>query len=113
VSTRHDRDLGFFIWAAPGFLVVFGFITGFSIGMPFLLAGFGLFGYLLARGPTWPADLGLIAGVGIGSLSFAAIALVGGGYSASPWLEVGLVLVGASSGLFWWLRCRNPAVPAG
>ena len=113
MGARHDRDLGFFIWAVPGFLVVFGVIAMFSIGLPFLLAGFALFGYLLARGPTWPADLGLIAGVGIGSLTFAAIALIGGGYSATPWLEVGLVLVGVSSGLFWWLRCRSRARSTG
>jgi hypothetical protein len=106
----HERDFGFFIWAIPGFLLVFGFYSGFTIGIPFLILGLGLFAYLLSRGPVWPADLGLLAGLGLGSLSFAAIAIGSGDYPVSPWLEIGLGLVGLSGAAFWWLRCR-PAQP--
>jgi hypothetical protein len=106
VERKHDRDFGFFVWAVPGFLVVFGFYTGFSIGIPFLVLGLLLFAYLHARGPVWPADLGLLAGLGIGSLSFAGIALTSGEYSVSPWFEIGLGLTAGSAAAFWWLRCR-------
>ena len=107
VEARHERDYGFFLWAVPGFLLVFGFYAGFSIGMPFFVLGLALLAYLLFRGPIWPADLGLLAGLGLGSLSFAGIALTSGGdYPVSPWLEIGLGLVCLSAAAFWWLRCR-------
>jgi hypothetical protein len=106
VSKRREHDFGFFVWAIPGFLVVFGFVTGFTIGLPFLGAGLALFLYLTWWGPTWPADLGLIAGVGAASFVFGCIALISGSYSPAPWLQIGLALVGASGALFWWLRCR-------
>jgi len=107
MRSRHERDLGFFLWAAPGFLWVFGFYTGFTIGMPILALGVGLFAFLYVRGPAWPADLGLLAGLGLGSLSFAGIALTSGGdYPVSPWLEIGFGLVFVSAATFWWLRCR-------
>src|SRR4051812_18454616 len=66
----HHRDFGFFVWMLPIFLFVFGFISHFSIGLPFLLAGIVLFGSLPLRGPVWPADLGLLAGLGAGLLLF-------------------------------------------
>lgn len=103
---QHDRDFGFFIWAIPGFLLVFGSYSGFTIGIPFIAIGLVLFGYLWGRGSEWPADLGFLAGLGLGSLSFAAIAVGSGDYPVSPWLEIGLALVGLSSAAFWWLRCR-------
>jgi len=110
LAPKHDRDFGFFVWAVPGFLLVFGFYAGFSIGMPFFALGLGLLAYLSFRGPVWPADLGLLAGLGLGSLSFAGIALTGGDYPVSPWLEVGLALVLTSAAAFWWLRCRPSQV---
>jgi hypothetical protein len=107
VQPRHERDFGFFIWAIPGFLLVFGFYTGFTIGMPIIALGLAMFAYLYLRGPAWPADLGLVAGLGLGSLSFAGFAVASNGdYPVSPWLEIGLGLVCLSAVTFWWLRCR-------
>jgi hypothetical protein len=107
MAQRHERDFGFFVWTIPSFLLVFGFYTGFSIGMPIMAAGVILLFIMILRGPVWPADLGLIAGLGLGSLSFAAIAATSGGdYPVSPWLEIGLGLVSVSAAVFWWLRYR-------
>ncbi len=106
-STR-DHDFGFFIWSAAGFLLAFGAVT--SIGLPFLIFGLVLFVVLLFKGPAWPADLGLLAGVGAVCLVIATINAVSGDLSPTVWLTVGISLVGSSAGLFWWLRCRpNPA----
>jgi hypothetical protein len=70
--------LGFFYWAGVGFLVVFGFITGFSIGLPILALGAVLFVVMLRRGPGWPADLGLLAGAGLVCLVIAMINVISG-----------------------------------
>lgn len=58
------RRRGAWYWVVAGVLVVFGFITGFSIGLPFLLLGYVLF----ALGPVrdkrwvfWPVCAGVIA----------------------------------------------------
>lgn len=102
----HRRDLGFFLWMLPSFLFVFGFITGFSIGMPFLLAGVLLFGYLYRRGPEWPADLGLVAGLGCGLLLFW---LLPTDFVQAPFIVAGFSLIVAGSLLYWYLRCRPAA----
>ena len=103
---RHgEHDLGFFVWAVPGFLLTFGVIGALTIGPPFFLLGAALLFYLWARGPGWPADLGLIAGVGAGALLLASFQATGGD-SPTPWIEIGVGLVAASAGAFWWLRCR-------
>jgi hypothetical protein len=106
----HDRDWGFFKWFAAGFLLVFGFIAQFSIGLPFMLVGIYLFIRLSwLQGPVWPADLGLVAGAGAVCLLIAAINLKSGHLSPTVWAGVGFALVAAGVGSFWWLRCR-PAV---
>ncbi len=58
------RRGGAWYWVVAGVLIVFGFITGFSIGLPFLLLGYAL----LALGPWrdkrrvfWPVLTGVIA----------------------------------------------------
>ena len=51
-------------WVVAGALTVFGFITGLSIGQPFLLLGLVLFGLGPVRHRTlafWPPVLGVIA----------------------------------------------------
>ena len=111
MSKPRGHDFGFFVWAADGFLIVFGSVAGFSIGLPFLALGLVLFVYLLMRGPTWPYDLGLLAGIGSASLLFGGIAALSGDYSPTPWAQIGLALVGVSAGVFWWLRCR-PVQPS-
>lgn len=108
----HHRDWGFFQWAVVGFLVVFGFITGFSIGLPFLALGLVLLVVILIRGPGWPADLGLLAGAGIVCLVIALINVISGSLSPTVWATVGATLALGSSGVFWWLRCR-PGVRKG
>jgi hypothetical protein len=106
MAQTHHRDWGFFLWAVVGFLVVFGFITGFSIGLPFLALGVALFAAMLLRGPAWPADLGVLAGAGIVCLVIALINVISGSLSPTVWAAVGAVLTTSSSGVFWWLRCR-------
>jgi hypothetical protein len=103
---RRDHDWGFFQWFAVGFLIVFGFITGFSIGLPFLLAGVFLFAVLAARGPARPAPLGLAAGAGAVCLVIASINAISGELSPAVWASVGAVLTAGPSFLFWWVRCR-------
>jgi hypothetical protein len=103
---RREHDWGFFQWFAVGFLVVFGFITGFSIGIPFLLAGVYLLCWLTLRGPRWPAELGLFAGAGAVCLLIAAINVIGGGLDPTIWATAGLALSSSSTFLFWSLRCR-------
>ncbi|MFN8112793.1 MAG: hypothetical protein U0R51_06290 [Solirubrobacterales bacterium] len=102
-SEQHRGDAGFFVWMLPSFLLVFGFIAQFSIGLPFFLAGILLFAYLYARGPAWPADLGLAAGLGLGLLLFW---LLPTDFDPVPLVAIGVALIGFSSALFWHLRCR-------
>jgi hypothetical protein len=109
MGNPHDRDWGFFKWFAAGFLVVFGFLTGFTIGLPFLVLGLVLFARFGLRGPEWPADLGLLAGAGAVCLVIATINLLSGDLSPTVWAGVGFALLGGSTAGFWWLRCR-PAV---
>jgi len=103
---RRDHDWGFFQWFAVGFLIVFGFITGFSIGLPFLFAGVFLLAQLMLREPAWPAPLGLAAGAGAVCLVIASINAISGELSPTIWASVGTVLIAGPTFLFWWLRCR-------
>jgi hypothetical protein len=110
VSESGSHDWGFFYWAAVGVLLVFGFLTGFSIGLPFLLLGIVLFVRGLSHGPVWPADLGLLTGAGAVCMSFALLFAVTDTYSALVWAAVGVALTASSSYAFWLLRCRTRAV---
>jgi hypothetical protein len=103
---RRDHDWGFFQWFGVGFLVVFGFIAGFSIGLPFFWAGLVLFGFMLSRGSPWPADLGLLAGAGAVCLVIGAITAIDGDLSPAVWLTVGVTLTTWPTFFFWYLRCR-------
>lgn len=105
---RDAHDFGFFVWTIPGGLLSFGAVAALSIGAPFFLLGAALLAYLLVRGPTWPADLGLITGAGITFVAVAALA--GPGDGGGTWLAIGLGLIAAGAVPFWWLRCR-PRTP--
>jgi hypothetical protein len=101
----HDRDWGFFKWAAAGFLAVLGFVTSF--GWPVLIGGIVLFIHLSRRPDTvWPADLGLLAGAGLVCLLIAGLNVASGDLSPTIWAAVGGALTGGSTFAFWWLRCR-------
>lgn len=102
-DVQHHRDWGFFYWAAVGFLLSFGLLAILSIGFPFFVLGFLLLLVGTWRGPHWPADLGLPAGIGVTCLVIAAI----GSLPPTIWALVGAVLTTVSAGSFWWLRCRN------
>lgn len=106
VEAARSHDFGFFIWSAVGFMLAFGLVAAASIGLPFLLVGLALFVALQVRGPVWPADLGLLAGIGSVCLVVAAINAATGDLSPTVWLLVGIALIGLSSSVFWWLRCR-------
>ena len=106
MKTQRDHDFGFAIWSAVGFLLAFGLVAAASVGLPFLLVGLVLLIALQIRGPVWPADLGLIAGIGSVCLVVAAINASSGDLSPAVWLTVGIALTGLSSGVFWWIRCR-------
>ncbi|HSI80135.1 MAG TPA: hypothetical protein VK919_05730 [Solirubrobacterales bacterium] len=101
MATTSDHDFGFLIWAVPACLITFGAAAILTIGLPFVLLGAVLLSYLLLRGPTWPADLGLISGVGV-TILVLAVGTDGGGV----WLAIGIGLVAAGAVPFWWLRCR-------
>jgi hypothetical protein len=109
VTVRHDRSWGLAYWAGVGFLLVFGFIAGLSIGFPFFLLGLLGLAIGLRRAPGWPADLGLLAGAGTVCLVIAVINAISGDLSPTIWASIGVVLVAISSGAFWWLRCRSAA----
>jgi uncharacterized membrane protein len=106
MDPSRAHDWAFFQWAAAGFLVVFGFITGFTIGLPFLVVGVLLLVRLYRRRPAWPADLGALAGAGLVCLVIALISAISGDLSPVVWATVGLVLSAGASATFWWLRCR-------
>jgi hypothetical protein len=105
MGSEHPRgDYGFFLWAAAGLLVSFGFVT--VIGLPLLVVGLILGVWLYVRGPGWPADLGLIAGIGTTCLTVAVLSAASGGLEPTGWAAAGAVLVAGSTATFWWLRCR-------
>jgi hypothetical protein len=108
MTGTRARDWGFVHWALAGFLIAFGFVSGFTIGL-FLVLGIVLFGWLWRRGSTWPHDLGLLGGAGAACLVIAVISAIGGDVSPTIWGVVGLVLTTTSSATFWWLRCRPAA----
>ena len=103
---RRDHDWGFFQWFGVGFLIVFGFITGFSIGLPFFFAGIVLLAQLAVREPHWTSPLGFLAGAGGVSLVIASINARNGGLDPTWWFATGAGLTVAPTFLFWWLRCR-------
>jgi hypothetical protein len=109
VTDRHDRSWGFAYWAGIGFLLVFGFIAGLSIGFPFFFLGLLGLAIGLRRAPGWPADLGLLTGAETACLVVAVINTISGDLSPTIWATVGAGLVAISAGGFWWLRCRPPA----
>jgi hypothetical protein len=103
MAQEHDHDWGFASFTAVGFLIAFGFVTGFSIGLPILFLGL----VLLAMPRLWrydpPADLGLLAGVGIVCLLVAPL----GVDAPAVWAAIGGALAVPSTFAFWWLRCRR------
>jgi hypothetical protein len=108
MENAHRWDFGFFYWLTAGFLIGFGLVAILSIGAPFLLLGLLLFLVLLWWGPGWPADLGLLAGVGGVCLLIATIYVLDPdpGPSATLWALAGLALALPSTFTFWYLRCR-------
>lgn len=107
MNARAGLDWGFVGWFVIGFLVAFGYIAGFTIGLPFLALGLILFAWFWWRGPGWPADLGLLAGPGAVCLLIAALRLLDGGGSPTVWGAVGIALTATGVGTFAWLRCRS------
>lgn len=107
MSMDRDHDWGFFLWMLTGFLISFGILGMLSIGLPFFLLGMGALLALAWRGPVWPADLGIIAGVGATCLLIALISALSGDISPYVWAIVGTALIGSSTAVFWQLRCRS------
>jgi hypothetical protein len=110
MAHRGGRDVGFFLWAAVGFLLAFGAVAILSIGAPFFLVGLVLLGVMLGRGPRWPASLGALAGAGVVALVVGAIGAV---VDPGAWAASGVCLVALGAVGFWWLRCRSPSSSAG
>ena len=106
MAHTRGHDWGFFYFTLVGFLIGFGFITGFSIGTPILLLGIVLLIAPRFRHFGWPADLGLLAGGGVVCLVIAGLNALG---DPRLWALAGVTLIGASSFAFWWLRCRSIA----
>ena len=101
--TAPRHDWGFFYFAAVGFLLGFGFLTGFTVGLPLVLLGLVLLLAPRFRRFAWPADLGLVAGAGAVCVAIAALDAFG---DPRLWALAGLTLVAAASFAFWWMRCR-------
>jgi hypothetical protein len=105
MSTAGDphHDFSFFQWAATGFLIAFGAITGFSIGLPFLGLGIVALSVMLTREKRWPGTLGSLSGVGIVGV---IIGIIGAVAAPLAWAAIGTCLAVSGAGGFWWLRCR-------
>jgi hypothetical protein len=105
MGSEHPRgDYGYFLWAAAGFLLSFGFVS--VLTLPLLAVGLILGVWLYVRGPGWPADLGLLAGFGLTCLVIAGLAAGARGLDPIWWAIAGAVLTSSSTATFWWLRCR-------
>ena len=104
MARTRDHDWGFWAFAANGFLIAFGFVTGFSIGIPFLLGGLLLLPFTYRRYEA-PADLGLLAGFAPAPLLVAASGVEG----AWVWAAVGVTLAVIPTFAFWRLACRSNA----
>lgn len=72
MALRRDLSVGFWIYAAAGFVTAVGFVTA----IPIVLIGFGLFAVAYRR-YEWPDDLGLLVGLGLAAI-VVGLALVGG-----------------------------------
>jgi hypothetical protein len=102
----------FVVWMVPGYLIAFGAVAILSIGFPFLVAGLGVFVWLYIRGPGWPHDLGLVAGVGAVALLVAFLNRADGNPDPQTWALAGIGLVSASVlpyVLIMRRRCRSAA----
>jgi hypothetical protein len=107
VTSRHDRDWRFFYWLAVGFLTSFGAIAILTIGFPFFVLGILLGVRAFWQGPAWPAQLGVLAGIGTTCFLIALISAVDGGVSPIFWALAGVAATALGAGSFWWLRCRR------
>jgi hypothetical protein len=116
----------FVAWSAVGALLVFSFLSGFSIGL-FILP-FALIAILLVatHASGWPEAIGVIAGAGAVSLLIAFLnrdyspcpesgvltvpagetSAECGGFDPMPWLVGGIILIGfsitAHAFVRWW-----------
>jgi hypothetical protein len=104
VAQPHERDWGFFYWAAVGFSIPLGLIS--IATLPLLAVGVWMFIVGVRRGPPWPADVGLVAGVGVACVVIAFLLAADGSSSPVALATAGAALAVAASGAFWWLRCR-------
>ena len=111
-------------WTLSGVLVVFGFLTGFSIGMPFLLIGVTL----LALGPArhnkvvfWPvliAVIGFIVGfilvTPLSCTTSSSVRVVNGNQSSQPSTTQCTNILGIDySGTGLYNPSQQPALLAG
>jgi hypothetical protein len=102
MAREHRRDWGFWIWTAAGLTLFLGF---FVMPVVFWAAVIGA-GVLAARGPRWPAPLGLIAGLGLACLVIAYFTAAEHDPAAVGWALAGAALAASPALAFWWLRCR-------
>jgi hypothetical protein len=93
------RDAAFF--AAMGFVALGGFVAGVALGVPLFALGVAMLSLRWRRGPSWPADLGLLVGAGAVSLLVAATDGVG---DWEVWTGLGIALIGAGAFGCWRLR---------
>ena len=81
-------------WALAGFLIAFGVLAIFSVGLPFLMAGMLLTGLHAARGQTKRAVAGIAIGIGVA----CAFLVVTGFAAAVPLVAVASVVWAAAAG---------------
>ncbi len=107
MAAGPEHDWGFAYYVVAGFAVAFGFISGFSFGIPILLLGVYL--AVRPRRSRPSARLGLVAGMGLVALVIAALEALG---SPVVWTAIGCAAILTSTVAYWWLECR-PAVRHG
>jgi hypothetical protein len=97
IVIRRDREGGhgwlwFLAWCLAGASFFFSFLTGLSIGLLLLPAVAAAVLFVATRSPHGPEASGFLAGVGLVTVTVAALSWGEEHMSASSWLTAGVAI---------------------